>query len=178
MIRDALDRYYTPDDVAALCVAVLPKCAGAHALEPASGGGAFVRALGACGVRSITTVDLDETVCNDGNHHIVGDFLSLHPDDLPDIDLVVGNPPYRHALAFVRRSLDLVGDGGTVAFLLRLGFLASQSRAAFFRESRPAWVHILSKRPSFTGDGKTDGSDYTFVVWVKGNKQPTQLGWL
>ena len=55
-----------------------------------------------------------------------------------------------------------------VAFLLRLGFLASVQRAEFWKQNPPTRVIVLSKRPSFTGDGKTDRSEYAFFVWEKG----------
>lgn len=91
---------------------------------------------------------------------------------------VVGNPPYGLALEFVRRSLDIVRDGGTVAFLLRLAFLSSAKRKAFFVENPPKNVYVLSKRPSFTKDGRTDGADYAFIVWEKGFKGAPSIGWV
>ena len=46
---DALERYYTPDDLAAFVVGLLPPVA--TVLEPHAGGGAFLRALETAGPR-------------------------------------------------------------------------------------------------------------------------------
>lgn len=37
------------------------------------------------------------------------------------------------------------------------------------------------RRPSFTGDGRTDGSDYAWVTWLPSEgrrRRATRLGWL
>ena len=77
---------------------------------------------------------------------------------------VVGNPPFTDALEFVGRSFDLVGDAAPVAMLLRLAFLASLERAAFWRH-HPADVLVLDKRPSFTGNGKGGKYDMAWFIW-------------
>lgn len=76
-------------------------------------------------------------------------------------DLVISNPPYAKAEEFVRHALTI---GRTCAFLLRLNWLASKSRAQFHRD-HPSDVFVLPKRPSFTGDGKTDATEYAWFVW-------------
>lgn len=94
-------------------------------------------------------------------------------------DLVVGNPPYEHAEAFIRKSLSLTRPGGYVLFLLRLAFLESQSRGAgLWRECPPKRVAVCSKRPSFTGNGKTDATAYAVYLWQKGWQGSTSLSWL
>ena len=57
-------------------------------------------------------------------------------------ELVVMNPPFKLAMAFVQRALVEVlprglGRAGTVAALLRLNWLASLGRAAFHRRHPP-----------------------------------------
>lgn len=79
-------------------------------------------------------------------------------------DLVISNPPFSLAEPFARRAFALVRPGGVVAFILRLGWLASQSRVAFHREF-PCDVFVLPKRPSFTGNGKSDSADYAWLCW-------------
>jgi len=161
------DRYYTPDDVALACVGALPCSFYGHALEPHCGGGAFVRALRWHRFQKITTVDVDPNAGPDLNC----DFLQI-PRSI-NVDCIVGNPPFADAEAHVRHALSLTPR---VAFLLRLGFLASQKRAALFEKHRPAMVCVMSKRPSFTGQG-TDNSDYAFVIW-DGETDETKMGWI
>lgn len=82
--------------------------------------------------------------------------------------LIVMNPPYSLALPFVAAALEVVrSQAGTVAALLRLGFLASRKRRDWW-QSHPADVYVLSERPSFTGDGRTDATDYAWFVWREG----------
>ncbi len=79
-------------------------------------------------------------------------------------DVVIMNPPYSRALEFIKRGLQVVKRGGTVAALLRVGFLASSKRSEFHGKY-PSRLHVLDRRPSFTGDGCTDASDYAWFVW-------------
>jgi hypothetical protein len=75
--------------------------------------------------------------------------------------VALGNPPFRIAMEFVQRALE-VAD--TVAFLLRLNFLASEKRNAFMRAHAPH-VFVLPNRPSFSGDGSTDSPEYGWFIW-------------
>lgn len=49
--------------------------------------------------------------------------------------------------------------------LLRLGFLESMRREEFWKKYPLDNLITLSKRPSFTEDGKTDGAGYGFFIW-------------
>lgn len=79
-------------------------------------------------------------------------------------DLVVMNPPYSRAVEFVNHALSIVKRCGTVAALLRLSWLAGKSRRDFHKR-HAADVYVLTKRPSFTGNGATDACDYAWFVW-------------
>lgn len=79
----------------------------------------------------------------------------------PEHDLIVMNPPYSKAEEFVVKAL---GYPGPVAALLRLSFLASRKRGAFWRMHPDCTVLVLAKRPSFVG-GQTDSCDYAWFVW-------------
>jgi hypothetical protein len=91
---------------------------------------------------------------------------SMHCDALTEsstlwaADVIIMNPPYKLAMEFVEHAIE---SAGVTVCLLRLAFLASQKRAAFWRE-HPADVYVLPKRPSFTGGG-TDSTDYAWFVW-------------
>ena len=86
-----------------------------------------------------------------------------------------GNPPFSAAEEHVRHAMRISRVG--VGFLLRLAFLESAKRRAFWREHPPAEVHVLSERPSFTGGG-TDNAAYGWFVWRRGFSGTPGLYWL
>lgn len=85
------------------------------------------------------------------------------PPNLTDtVDLVIANPPFSHALRFLEVALQ---TAPRVAFLLPLAFLSSAKRRGFWQNA-PLWrVLVLTKRPSFTGNGKTDSTDYAWFLF-------------
>lgn len=139
-------------------------------VEPAAGNGAIIEALcvsvdgfdagnvTAIECRATARAELERT----GATVVIDDFLSIETVD-PEVDYVITNPPYSLAREFVEHSAKLYPNA-TRAFLVRLGFLASEERAAMFRDSR-ASVYVLPNRPSFTPDGKTDSADYCWLVF-------------
>ena len=76
-------------------------------------------------------------------------------------DVCIMNPPFSKALQFAATALEHCDQ---VVMLQRLNWLASAERAEFLRANPPG-VYVLPNRPSFTGDGKTDGADYAWYVW-------------
>jgi predicted RNA methylase len=113
---------------------------------------------------------------------LVGDFLSFPEGEIEPFHLVIGNPPYRPMEAFVRKSLALADPAFADVILMgRLEFLASAKRAkGLFAEHKPATVHVLAQRPSFTGNGKTNAMDYAYYHWQNGLRifGSTQVEWL
>lgn len=77
-------------------------------------------------------------------------------------DLIITNPPFSLAMEFLQKSL---AEADTVIYLLRLNFLGSKKRQAFWFANRPSHVLVLSSRPSFTGDGHTDSIEYAWFCW-------------
>jgi len=110
------------------------------------------------------------------------DFLSEQGNLLMNketFNLVMGNPPYKFAEQFVRKSLDLTKRGGYVIMLTRLAFLESIGRATgLFNEYIPECVTVLARRPSFHLDKKTGSLAYCVVTWKKDSYCDTQLDWL
>ena len=84
------------------------------------------------------------------------DFLEL-PAPAKPYDLVITNPPFQLAMEFVQHAMRFIQPAGAVAMLLRLNWLASLKRADFLRRFCPD-VHVLPRRPSFTGRG-TDATE-------------------
>jgi len=173
------DTYYTPDAVARACVTTLPSPqTGEWILEPSAGGGAFMRAAKTrWPAANILGVDIDPyaPIAYAADFRVLCvDFLQYNPPTKPA--WVIGNPPFSDAEAHVRHALKLAIVG--VAFLLRLAFLESTKRAAFWGEHPPAEVHVLSRRPSFTGGG-TDSAAYGWFVWTIGHQaEAPRLFWL
>ncbi|MHC4617416.1 MAG: class I SAM-dependent methyltransferase [Planctomycetota bacterium] len=128
---------------------------------------------------SLTGVDLPEVApvaCYDEWH---SDFFEIWAAQYTGekFDLIIGNPPYGHdspekwlRLIWNR----LLKDAGRVYWLLRLNWFSSQGRhnRLFTQGYLPAAVYQSARRVSFTGDGKTDDTDYAMFVWYKGWKQP------
>lgn len=170
--RERLDRYYTPEVLARVLVGRLDICPGESICEPSAGGGAFARALRDLpDPGPITCVDVDPMApgLDAGNHAAVSDFVHYKPAHR--FDWIVGNPPYRHALAHVEHALTI---SDRVAFLLRLGFLESAKRAPFWELNPCRRIWALSERPSFTGGG-TDATAYGFFYWDALYPGPTRL---
>ena len=80
-----------------------------------------------------------------------------------DVPFIITNPPFSHALEFVQRALNESLYRPT-CMLLPLSFMASKRRSAF-HQANPSKLFVLSNRPSFTDDGKTDAQDYGWFCW-------------
>lgn len=76
-------------------------------------------------------------------------------------DLIITNPPYSLALEFLEKSLV---ESATVAYLLRLNFLESKKRKAFWNQNPPTHLLTLAERPKFI-NGKSDACGYGWFVW-------------
>jgi hypothetical protein len=170
-MRRELDRYYTPDTLARQCLELHTWIEG-RVLEPHVGGGAFARALAEHKEAELTVGDIDPDAPGLAlsNRSYVGDFLEV----TGGYDWVIGNPPYRHAELHVRHALRLATR---VGFLLRLAFLESQRRRPLWNEHPPSCIWVLSKRPSFTSNNRTDATAYAWFFWEQG-EYDTRVRWL
>lgn len=65
---------------------------------------------------------------------------------------------------FVRKALAVAGKKGTVAMLLRTGFMIPKTRRVLREEFGLPDKYELETRPSFNGSG-TDATDYAWFVW-------------
>lgn len=116
----------------------------------------------ACGDRRLINWMTDFGIMADGN-----DLNDEHGgvDYLRDMTMrycVVTNPPFSLAFEFAKYAVE---RSSYVFLLLRLGFLASQKRREFFKQHEPSALFVLSERPSFTANGKTDSADYAWFFW-------------
>lgn len=93
-----------------------------------------------------------------------GDFLKISKYD-ETIDCVVTNPPFSLAQEFIETCRKNYPNAD-IAMLLPLSFLGSAKRNQFWKDYTPNTIKILSDRPSFTNDGKTDSSVYGWFIWL------------
>lgn len=165
--RKEHDFYPTPSWCTETIIDLLPF--GAKVWEPCAGDLDIAKVLVARGFDvlcsdlypkkpSITKLDATWTWDSDGKRH--PEFVGC--------DLVVTNPPFLVCANIVRHFVqDLQLESW---FLLRLGFLESQERAWFLKTFMPD-VYVLSRRPSFTGDGGTDSSAYAWFHFHRGMRR-------
>lgn len=102
---------------------------------------------------------------------LIGDFLD------PQIlyaapHWVITNPPYKLALPFAKRALEVAAEG--VALLVRLQFLEGLTRHDFFETHPPALVATFAERvPMHQGRLDPKGGSataYCWLVWQRGDK--------
>ncbi|UYL84927.1 hypothetical protein pEaSNUABM55_00154 [Erwinia phage pEa_SNUABM_55] len=148
--RRAYDVYETPEWAVKALLKVVPIDFNLKYLEPCRGSGRIYNhlPLGSAWGEIRQGVDYLNTEYN-------------------PVDIVLTNPPYSLAQEFVTKAL---GEADVVIMLLRLGFLESMRRWEWWQQNPLTSLLVLSKRPSFTDDGKTDGSGYAWFVWDKKNR--------
>lgn len=108
------------------------------------------------------------------------DFLQPTIFDAEPFDGIIMNPPYKHALEFIRKSISIAPI--TAAFL-RIAFLESRKRKPFFAEHPPRYVAVFSERVRSVKDGdfKNIGASvqcYAWYVWSKEYQGETVLRWI
>lgn len=143
-------------------------------VEPSAGSGAFVKAARSQWPSAhITAVEVREEVeaaCMTAGADAFAfeDWEAIQLLRVPN--LIIGNPPYFAAERHIRRGMDLLAPGGHLGFLLRMAFLNSQKRVKSFWDTQPGLRFLLpfARRPSFTGNGKTEHSEYAFYILEKG----------
>lgn len=162
-VRPPDDFFETPSWVVA---GILPHLPGGEIVDPCAGAGAIVAACIAAG-RPAKGTEFDGERALRAKHSglpiSAGDGLALLA--VAPAPLIVMNPPYSHAETWVRAA---VKPGRTVAILLRLAFLEAACRVQLFQDVGMPDVQVLVHRPSFTGDGNTDGAAYAWMIWGPG----------
>lgn len=187
--RDTADHYPTPIELCRASIAVLPEINPVHVLDPGAGAGVWGEAVKQRWSGAVLTgVEMDavkhlphpEYMTWDVNNYLDTDYKHDY------FDLIVGNPPYgvnadgtkdrKLAEKFVRKSWDYLKPDGYMIFLLRMGFRAGQNRAKhFWPKYNLKDFYVLGRRPSFTGNQRTDATEYSIYVWQKGYNGPTYL---
>lgn len=107
------------------------------------------------------------------------DFLEYKGDWSGDI---VTNPPYKYASEFIKKGLSLLKEGRKLAIFVPVRYLSSKGRRQIFDEFPPYKVWVSSGRLNCAINGEFErckGSpvDYCWIIWHKGYKGETKLGW-
>lgn len=178
--RIAFDFYETPYELARETLKYLFPTGGKklNILDPGSGTGIWGRALKEIAPKTnLVGVEIQEIKPIIYDQVYNEDFLTWKTNG--KFDGVIGNPPYKFAEEFVRRSLDLLVDHGFIIFLLPLSFLESVKRGeGLFTEFPPYDVMVSMRRVSFSGNGKSDNTAYAIYTWIKNTQPDTTLSWL
>jgi hypothetical protein len=148
-------------------------------LEPAAGTGRMVKV--------IRKMFPDDTLFARDLNGFEGapgvDFLKSEPE--PEFDLIITNPPFSYAQEFIDQALACrKSRESVVAMVLRLNFLGSIKRAAWFRQRMPD-VYVTPKRPKFVpkgmgepGKSYSDSCEYAWFIWQEPFTVQSRLGML
>lgn len=176
-MRRAQDQYDTP----AWCVRSLLDSVPVlgPVLEPCCGVGNIIRVLQEYDL-SGWGIEIDATRAHQAYESTI---WNIYNSDFLEADWVAGrtpatvltNPPYSLAPEFLARSLEWLPRGGSVYFLMRLNWLSPKRNRPIPTFDELAGVYVLPERPSFTGDGKTDATEYAWLHWVKDFSGPARF---
>ncbi len=152
---------------------------GTEILEPCAGSGTIVEVIKQRRPRArVTAVEVrseeENSLWLSGADEVhIADFLTWKPAAV-QYDTIITNPPYRNAQEIIERCFDIADSGTQIIMLLRLAFLESQKRFAFWQKYPVSRLYVLSERPSFTGRG-TDATAYAWFVWGKSITQRVKV---
>lgn len=107
-------------------------------------------------------------------------FLENTPYDNMQFAAIITNPPYKFAIEFVKKSIELAP---VACHFLRLAFLESSKRKEFFKECPPRYVAVFSERVPCSKNGlfpKDESSAvcYAWFIWEKGFKGRPEILWI
>ena len=142
--------------------------------EPACGPGAIVSVLRVAG-HDVVATDLVDYGCKGQEAGV--DFLKLHAAP-SGVEMILTNPPFMHANAFVARALHLCPR---VVMLLRLGFIAGTKRTPILDNGLLARVHVfrnrlpMMHRAGWEGPRATSQTEFAWFVWERSHFGPPLL---
>ena len=112
------------------------------------------------------------------------DFLTAERPNTEGHPLVIlTNPPFKFAIDFIKHSLELLHDGESCYFLLRLSFLEGQKRQAFFEKQNPEVVAVFGKRITCNRNGDSTIANsgavaFAWFKWTKGYAGKSVVEWI
>jgi hypothetical protein len=157
--RHEHDFYQTPWYIVKEIEKFLPADLG-DVLDPAAGNGVFQDVLGH---KANTWQNVDIRPEASAKGCLTADFLT-YCDGL-EYDTIITNPPFSLLDDFIDVALTVWGPERLIYFT-RLSALEGVGRYnRIWRHHPPRQVVILPRRPSFTGNGKTDQWAYCWLLW-------------
>lgn len=167
--------YYATEPSATEWLCKLEDFGGGKILEPSCGEGHISKVLTKHGY-DVTSRDLIDR----GFGECGMDFLAI--DNLEWQGHIITNPPYKCALEFVEKALQIIPEGCKVAMFLKLTFLEGKGRRHLFRTQPPVRVWVSSSRLQCAMNGKFEemggsATAYAWFIWEKGYKGDTVVKW-
>ena len=161
------DDYYATDPIAIDKLLSAGAIINNNVWECACGGGHLAQKLVDKGFTVYATDLVDRGFGTSGI-----DFLKQ--TNIFDGDILT-NPPYKYALDFLEKSLNLIKNGHKVFMLLKLTFLESKSRKEFFMKYPPKCIYVFSERLLCAKNGDfqrmiTGGGSAVCYAWFEFEK--------
>ncbi|MCH5323981.1 MAG: NAD(P)-dependent oxidoreductase [Eubacterium sp.] len=99
---------------------------------------------------------------------------------------IITNPPYKYAIEFVQKALDIVRPSGKVAMFLKLLFLETNKRRKLFEEQPFKTLYVSSGRIRCAMNGDFEqykdagggATAYGWFVWEKGFHGDPVIKWI
>ena len=141
------DYYATNPKALEMLLKVFPLHKG-KTLEPCVGAGHLARVLKSYGC-DVDCVDLVDRGYPDT---VVHDFLTYNTD--VRYDNIVTNPPFSLAEEFIRKSMTLLKPHGICCMFLKIQFLESGKRKAFYNQFPPKYIYVFRDRMATWNNGQ------------------------
>lgn len=98
-----------------------------------------------------------------------------------NFDCILTNPPYKYALEFIYKSLEITNK--YVIMYLRLQFLEGKERNKLYKTNPPKFIYVNSSRQGCTINAENEkfppgAMAYAWYVWEKGFKGEPILRWI
>lgn len=176
--RVKYDHYPTPiKPVDAICKILslrMMAYAPENILDPCAGNGVWGRTIKKIYTEAqLYGVDIDPNLEKPPEYDFwhTGDYINNYMAN-KKFDLIISNPPFKLAEQFIMESFKHITFGGTIAFMLPLGFMGSVGRykRLFTNKNKPNHIIVSSRRIDFTGQGSphTDIAMYIWYGYSKG----------
>lgn len=186
--KQELQQFFTPPEVADELIAYLTWWPGLSVFEPSCGHGALLEALcrnpSAIECSRIDALEIDEDTVQqaielrrDPNSALrrfagtlrfsTGDFLSLDPDEEPQYDRIIMNPPFTRGsdIRHVRHAFNFLSAEGELASIMAPSFQTSQTKEA--KDLRSLLDELAYEiYPLPEGSFKSSGTNVSTVLLV------------
>jgi hypothetical protein len=176
--KDSLDSFPTPPWATRALVEIVlgfTEKAPHSVWEPACGEGHMAKVL---------KEKFDIVIASDIHPYgygVVQDFLDPECVAPCPIDLIITNPPFKHAEQFINKSLQIANVG--VAMLTRTVFLEGKGRYnRLFKDNPPSTVAVFTERVPMVKDrldrNASSATSYAWLVWDKFNFDAPRMSWI